>query len=82
MKADIENHQNSEEYRQISSLSIKASKAARNRIASHENTLDKHKDAIQLLTDEVHNDIKNKQSQRPELFIILDCSKLKTTLLD
>ncbi len=82
MKADIENHQNSEEYRQISSLSIKASKAARNRIQNHENTLDKHKDAIQLLTDEVHNDIKNKQSQRPELFIILDCSRLKNTLLD
>lgn len=60
MKADIENHQNSEEYRQISSLSIKANKAARNRIQNQENTLDKHKDAIQLLTDEVHNDIKNK----------------------
>ena len=28
------------------------------------------------------NDIKNKQSQKPELFIILDCSRIKNTLLD
>jgi|LauGreDrversion4_2_1035121.scaffolds.fasta_scaffold21291_6 ElaB/YqjD/DUF883 family membrane-anchored ribosome-binding protein len=28
------------------------------------------------------NDIKNKQSQKAELFIILDCSKIKNTLLD
>lgn len=41
----------------------------------------KYKDAIELLT-EVMNDIKNKQSQKPELFIILDCSRIKNTLLD
>jgi len=43
--------------------------------------LDKYKDAIELLT-EVMNDIKNKQSQKAELFIILDWSRIKNTLLE
>ena len=81
MKADIENQMNSEEYRQVSSFRFRHGKTTRIQMADLDNILDKYKDAIELLT-EVMNDIKNKQSQKPELFIILDCSRIKNTLLD
>lgn len=81
MKADIENQMNSEEYRQVSSFRFRHGKTTRHQIADQDNILDKYKDAIELLT-EVMNDIKNKQSQKAELFIILDCSKIKNTLLE
>lgn len=82
MKADIENQMNSEEYRQVSSFRFRYGKTTRIQMAAdQDNLLDKYKDAIELLT-EVMNDIKNKQSQKPELFIILDCSRIKNTLLD
>jgi ElaB/YqjD/DUF883 family membrane-anchored ribosome-binding protein len=80
MKADIENQMNSEEYRQVSSFRFRRDKTTRLQIPDQDDLL-KYKDAIELLT-EVMNDIKNKQSQKPELFIILDCSKIKNTLLD
>jgi hypothetical protein len=82
MKMDIENQQNSEEYRQVSSFRLRHGKTTRIQQAQdQDNMLEKYKDAIELLT-EVLNDIKNKQSQKPELFIILDCSRIKNTLLD
>ena len=80
MKADIENQMNSEEYRQVSSFRFRRDKTTRLQIPDQDDLL-KYKDDIELLT-EVMNDIKNKQSQKPELFIILDCSKIKNTLLD
>lgn len=80
MKADIENQMNSEEYRQVSSFRFRRDKTTRLQIADQDDLL-KYKDAIELLT-EVMNDIKNKQSQKAELFIILDCSRIKNTLLD
>jgi ElaB/YqjD/DUF883 family membrane-anchored ribosome-binding protein len=80
MKADIENQMNSEEYRQVSFFRFCRDKTTRLQIPDQDDLL-KYKNAIELFT-EVMNDIKNKQSQKPELFIILDCSKIKNTLLD
>lgn len=41
----------------------------------------RYKESIESLID-VMNDVKNKQPQKPEQFIILDCSKLKNSLTE
>jgi dynein heavy chain len=41
----------------------------------------RYKESIESLVD-VMNDVKNKQPQKPEQFIILDCSKLKSSLTE
>jgi inactivated superfamily I helicase len=41
----------------------------------------RYKESIESLID-VMNDVKNKQLQKPEQFIILDCSKLKNSLTE
>jgi hypothetical protein len=41
----------------------------------------KYKESIETLND-VMNDVKNKQPQKAEQFIILDCSKLKISLTE
>jgi hypothetical protein len=74
----------SDEYRQL--YNIRSERGKKRILLGAKDSLDpdpvaKYKESIDGLSD-VLNDIKNKHSQKPEQFIILDCSKLKSTLLE
>ena len=81
---DRKHWQASDEFRQL--YNIRSDRGRKRILLGSKDALDpdpvqKYKDSIESLND-VLNDIKNKHSQKPEQFIILDCSKLKYTLLE
>ena len=74
----------SDEFRQL--YNIRSDRGRKRILLGNKDVLDpdpvqKYKDSIENLNDTL-NDIKNKASQKAEHFIILDSSKLKSTLVE
>jgi hypothetical protein len=72
---------NSDEIRQLNNM--KSDKGIRRilRGSNQEDSVQKYKESIEILID-LMNDIKNRQQQKHEQFIIFDYSKLKNTLIE
>mmetsp|Transcript_20727 Transcript_20727/g.31788 ORF Transcript_20727/g.31788 Transcript_20727/m.31788 type:complete len:653 (+) Transcript_20727:3424-5382(+) len=84
MEEDRKHWQASEELRQL--YNIRTERGRRRIMRGTQGDLDqdpvqRYKESIESLMD-VRNDVKNKQPQKPEQFIILDCSKLKNSLTE
>jgi len=84
MEEDRKHWQASEEVRQL--YNIRTERGKKRILRGTQGELDqdpvqRYKESIESLID-VMNDVKNKQQQKPEQFIILDCSKLKNSLIE
>lgn len=84
MEEDRKHWQASEEVRQL--YNIRTERGKKRILRGTQGELDqdpvqRYKESIESLID-VMNDVKNKQPQKPEQFIILDCSRLKASLTE